>query len=351
MTKLFILTIILYLTTFQVRATEYLDYIVADNYIWGLTSNGTINLFDISTGKKADKKIPNSSQITILTKDKEEFPIIADKNREIKKYNSIENSWTTIAKYDCDISGIVFDSKGVCYAITNNGIIDLSTKKKYFTTNSLNHQIHFKESWSYQTCYFIDRKNNIWIGFAFGEWGGELIIFNTTDKKFITPSLNKFEIALWPIKSFFEDSSSVYLSSGLMHFETSGTIVKFENFNATVLFDSESHWEKPTEKDSVKQMINGEYIGPATFNYFNNSIYFYSHNGIFRGNKSKDLSKIENWEKVLQPKLKWKSGQPDAIGSPMNVLKLSIIDINKFVFLSQNDGIGFFDGKQLILIN
>jgi len=102
----------------------------------------------------------------------------------------------------------------------------------------------------------------------------------------------------------------------------------------------------PEKRDS---WIDGEYIGPSTFNPYSNSIYFYSQNGIFIGEKAKDLSKSENWKKVVSPKLTWKYGQPDAVGSPMNVLKLCIVDKTRFVFLSQNNGIGFYDGENIIM--
>lgn len=336
MRQFFIIILALILTTVEGKATKYKDYIISNNYIWGLTSEGAINFFEVSTGKRVKKKISNSYRVKILTLDNDGVPTVLDGLGRVKKYNSNENSWVTILKCDEEISAILFDSKGICYAITEGGILDVSANKKYFGKNSLNHQINFKEGWGAPSCYFIDKRDNIWLGFGFGEWGGELIVFNTVSKEFITPALNNFRISLWPIKSFFQDSSGVYLSAGLMHFSTSGIIVKFENFKATILFDSH---------------IDGEYMGPATFNSFDNSIYFYSHNGIFRGSKTKDLSKIENWEKILQPKLRWKNGQQDAVGSPMNVFKLTCIDENQLVFLSQNDGIGFFHDKELTMLH
>jgi hypothetical protein len=65
--------------------------------------------------------------------------------------------------------------------------------------------------------------------------------------------------------------------------------------------------------------------------------------------KTKDinLSKIQDWETIVKPQLHWRSGQPDAVGSPMNVLKIIPIDKTKFAILTQNDGIGFYDGNQL----
>lgn len=266
------------LTVAEGKATNYKDYIISNNCIWGLTSKGTINFFDISTGKEIHKKISNRYRVKILTLDHDGIPTVLDGFGRIKKYDSKKNSWITILECSEDVSAILFDSKGICYAVTGGGILDVSTNKKYFTKNSLNHQINFKEGWPTPSCHFIDKSDNIWLGFGFGEWGGELIIFNTISKEFITPEL----IGTLPVKSFFEDSSGVYLSAGLMHFSTSGTIVKFENFRASILFNSP---------------MDGEYIGPATFNAFNNSIYFYSQNGIFRGDITKDLQRLKTGKK------------------------------------------------------
>ncbi|MNL74322.1 hypothetical protein D3C87_1999410 [compost metagenome] len=52
---------------------------------------------------------------------------------------------------------------------------------------------------------------------------------------------------------------------------------------------------------------------------------------------------------MVDPKLHWSYGQPDAIGSPMNVLKLKFITPDKLIFVSQNDGIGIYNGKTLIM--
>ena len=131
---------------------------------------------------------------------------------------------------------------------------------------------------------------------------------------------------------------------------TSGILLKFDYINATEFYVSKSDWSEPQGKDSLQYMIEGEYIGPATFNKFNNSVYYYSQEGIKKGNLDKDLSKKENWQLIIKPGLQWKYGQPDAVGSPMNVLKLEILDENELIFLSQNDGIGLFNGKELIML-
>lgn len=97
-------------------------------------------------------------------------------------------------------------------------------------------------------------------------------------------------------------------------------------------------------------MTEGEYIGPGTYNQADSCIYFYSQNGIFKGNPSKGLGRIQQWDKVLSPKLHWSNGQPDVVGSPINVTKLQFVTPDKLVFISPLDGIGIYDGKTLVMI-
>ena len=330
--------------------TKYKDILVSNNIIWALTDDGRILIFDSTNGKQLDKNISADTDIILITKDKNGNPVITNKKKQVKRYNQSTNNWEVVGQYDAEPFGILVDSKGSYFSITANGIQDLATKEFYFNKNSLNHQVTYYDEWGKPYCFYIDKNDIIWLGFGYGEWGGNLFAFQTRNKTFLDLSLGRFEIALNPIKSFFEDSTSLYITAGLQHMMIKGIIVKIDNLKTSILLNSNSHWSEPTGKDSVKTMIDGEYIGPATYNSFNNSLYFYSQNGIFRGDKAKDLSLIENWEKVVSPKLTWKYGQPDAVGSPMNVLKLCIIDKTKFVFLSQNNGIGFFDGQKIVML-
>jgi len=327
--------IIVSLLSFESNAQiDFKDFVVTEKFIWALTTTGQIKLFD-KAGSQIDKRIINSSEILFIAKDKLKNPIIIDSENKIKRYKESDDSWAIISKYKDNCFGVVFNSKNECYLITDKGIKDLQTQKTYFSKESLNEQITYKDKWGKPYCYFMDRNDKIWIGFGYGEWGGNLFVFETKNKKFEKVELDSFQISLWPVKSFFEDSSSVYLSTGLQHMMTSGAIVRFDNLKASFLFKSD---------------YGGEYIGPAIYNENTNTIYFYSQNGIFKGEKKSDLSKIENWKVILKPKLNWKYGQPDAVGSPMNVLKIATLENNGLIFLSQNDGIGYFDGAELKML-
>lgn len=330
---------------------QYKDFVLANSSIWGLTADGKINVIDRKS-KTSTKILTNGIEITNLAKDRTGAIVIVDKNNELKKYSEVDNSWQPVKTLKNKLFGLVFDSHNRGYAITVNGIQDVATGKIYFADSSLNHQVNYRDGWRNIKAFHIDKANNIWVGFGFGEWGGDIFIFNTDQKKFVTLSLDEFKIMLHPIQSFFEDSTSIYASTGLQHMMTSGEITQFKDFRATVLFESDSHWSKPFKvgKETLQELVGGEYIGPAAFSPYDNAIYFYSQNGLFRGDRSKNLAYSQNWKKIATPRLKWSSGQPDAVGSPMNVIKLVATGKSSLVFLSQHDGIGFFDNGRVIMV-
>ncbi len=76
-------------------------------------------------------------------------------------------------------------------------------------------------------------------------------------------------------------------------------IVKFDNFQSSFVFKNEDNKKFPNVSTN-NEISHAECIGPGVYNDKDNCIYFYSQNGIFKG------------------------------------------------ILSQNDGIGIYDGKTLI---
>jgi hypothetical protein len=359
MNKLIILFICVLIASIQSNATaQYKDFVVSGNFIWVLAKDGTLKLFDKTDGSPAKKEVANSSPIVAITKDKTGRVVIADSDKAIKEYDEKKNTWKRIATYKAAVFGLAFTNTNKCFAITEKGIEDVESHTFYYLEKSVNEQVKHPDKWRLPSCHYMDRQNNLWVGFGYGEWGGDIFIFDTKNKAFVIPtfyadSTNQFAY-LQGIKSFFEDSASVYFTSSTQHILTGGSISKFNKFDARRLLNSQSHWGEPEinpiSGKKGQQMVAGEYIGPATYNSFTNSIYFYSQNGFFRGNKSKDLSDIKNWELVIKPELDWQSGQPDAVGSPMNVSKIEILDKDTFIYLSQNNGIGYVRGNALIAL-
>ncbi len=322
---------------------EYRDFVIVGQQIWAVTKTGKLRVLDISTGEPIGDIPKIDSPIIAIGKDRNSNIALAYDGK-ISIYDRKMKTWSVQGRVENQLLGIVFNGAGSCFLLTNKGIEDLGSRTFYFPDSSLNKQIHYQGNWFRDPVYYLDRDDNIWVGFGYGEWGGDLFVFSTTSKKFIVPSMGRYELDLNPIKSIFSDGSAVYLSSGMDHFDFSGSIVRFDGFSATPLFITELH----RGKDSA--VVNGEYIGPAAFDSDDHCIYFYSQHGIFKGNTANDLSDIEKWQKVASPKLTWSYGQPDAVGYKMNVLKMEFADDNALVFLTQANGIGILKNGKIAII-
>lgn len=144
-------------------------------------------------------------------------------------------------------------------------------------------------------------------------------------------------------------------------FLTHGSISRFTNDVATPVLQSKDK-ETPTNvvmedprtgKKEKKLLIawkGGHRIGPMTYNPTNKCLYFYSQFGIFKGSPTADLSDIKQWQNVLKLNLKWTAGSPNAVGPAMNVLKMEFTPNGTLLFLTEHNGLGVYDGKNLRFI-
>ncbi|QKZ13346.1 hypothetical protein [Spirosoma sp. KUDC1026] len=341
-----ILLLCVNITHAQYKYRYYKDFVQVDNTIWALTTEGTVKIISL-TNRKTLRTIINDQAITYITKDRKGTVMLLDRSNQIKTYNEDTGSWKTRQTIEQKLFALAFDSQNNGYAITDKGILNLKTRELHFSKIPQKYFLFPEDSWDRVTCSYVDKDDIIWVGFYLGEWGGgKLLLFNTDTKTFSEPILHKDTKVLPPVQSLFGDSTTVYASVSW----SNGSVIHFQDFRATVLFESKNHWGKPFGKYKIQESIEGEHIGPATLSRYDNSIYFGSQNGIFRGNRSKDLANVKNWKKIVSPTSNWFIGQPISFDSPMNVAKIVATGKGKFVFLSRLNGIGFFDNGRLTMI-
>ena len=332
--------------TADAQASSYRDLIVVKNQIWALTNSNHIKVYK-SDG--SETKTPSLEGITAQLIANNGNNVVAQVGTHIQRWNNTDSTWQTLGKLPATAFGLVVNSKQQIFAITDKGVFDATKGETLLPTSSPNNQLTKLTSFSKPTAYFLDKEDNIWIGFGYGEWGGNIFTYDTQHHKFVNLRFNKFEIALHPIKSFFQLKSNVGVSSGLQHMMNSGAIVEFNNFDARLIYNTWS--DRDTSKaERTFTPRNIPYIGPAVYDSETDHIYFYSSLGVFKGKYGTDLSRITNWKMVFKPTLHWRNGQPDAVGSPMNVLKMLSLGSGKLVLLTQNDGVGFWDSQTFKLI-
>lgn len=326
---------------------QYRDMVITANEIWALTTDSLLKVFDRTSGKPVRHRYGSLPRAASLAKDHQGHIVIADLQRKVQAYDAATRVWKEIGQYKKGLPGLAFDSRNALYLITNKGIVDAESGKTYFPDTVYNSLTSRAKEWFRQPVFLMDSQDILWIGFGYGEWGGDLSLFDTKTKKFIT-SWMKSSVGIGPVKSIFEHAGHIYLSTGLNHMLTSGSIIEFTGLRSRMVFDSRT--SRKRNEDMNSPLEEGEYIGPAGIDPGSRSFYFYSQNGFFRGVAGTDLSKRENWKNLIKPQLTWSFGQPDAVGAPMNVLKLEITGRDSFIFLSQNDGIGIYDGKSLNMV-
>ncbi|GAB3756103.1 hypothetical protein [Spirosoma pomorum] len=331
---------------------QYKDFLISDKAIWVLTTGGEVRIID-REHKKVTKTIRNDAAITHLAQDRQGTIFVADNVNQLKTYNEATDSWQIRQTLTNTILGLVFNSQNKGYAITDKGIQDLATGQLYFSKLSrLANQTMHEDRWEGLSCFHMDKDNNIWVGFDFGEWGGKLFIFDTDKKTFIKPILADIEERLYPVQSFSEDSTSVYVSAATNHMQTSGTISRFKNFQETLLFDNEAHWSEPVKVNTGTEMytIQGEGIESVVYSPYENVLYFASQNGIFRGNIPSNRTEAQHWKKIATSSSELTTAPAGITIVPHNINKIAAVKKTTLVFLSQFDGIGILENGHVTML-
>ncbi len=345
--------------------TGYKDFVIADKNILLLSKDGTLKLIP----QEADKQkstIDTDAPIVAIDVDSKGNIVAADTDSLIKTYDTRQQTWRVFTSYDDKLSSILFNSHNQCFLITNKGIVDVATNTTYFPDSSFskNHQVHYRpnQGWFGLPVCYMDRHDNIWLGFDHGEWGGDVFVFNTSNRAFTPVKIDSVQMTMNPVSAFCEDQQSVYMSGGLSHmFLTHGSIIKFQDGTGRPMLLSKDR-KTPVEAEFIdlttgkKRMQSGttwkvgQMIGPSAYNPANNCLYFYSQNGFYKGDIRTDLSDIKNWQNILKPKLTWTGGRANAVGPAINVLKMQFTANDKLFFLTEHEGLGIYDGKNVRFI-
>ncbi len=234
---------------------------------------------------------------------------------------------------------------------------------------------------------YIDKRNRLWLSYDRGEWGDDSVIFNLLTKEFqscdylylentynteedelihnknmLETFPNKLKIVNdslifkfpynlpinHPIKGISENNNGeILISQSVMHFGFSGGIyLIFEEEPYFGYYDLTSITERQEIKnENYTNYYIKEYIGTCTFNKFDKHFYYYTDKGFF---KITDNYKVFSKEFIFRPWITWNSGLALAVGYQMNVTKFEFFSKKDFVFISANDGIGYFNGTEVI---
>lgn len=363
MCSLVLLTFLLLLKTgaAYAQSTEgYKDFVLTGKNVLLLTKTGQLKLIDVASGEPGIS-IDTDAPIVALSADRQGNIVIGDTNHLVKSYNEKQKTWHLVSRYSGKLTGLVFNSQNQCFLITDKGIVDVAGNAIYFpdAAFSKNTEIRYNGSWFLPPVCFVDRQDNLWLGFNQGEWGGDVFVFDTRKRVFSPLKTDSLEMTMNPVSGFCEDPQNVYMSGGIAHlFRRHGSIARFTNGVATSVLQAE---DRETEIETISKdpktgkkqkgvligWRGGHQIGPSAYNPVNKYLYFYSQNGFFKGKSGTDLSSIKQWDNILKPALTWTGGSPYAAGPAMNVLKMQFTADGTLLFLTEHEGLGIYEGKKL----
>jgi len=323
------------------------ELIVVNQQLWYLTASGKIIIYNTQGGKQT---IPSVQAVIARHIANDGKDVIAQMGTKLQRWNSSTSTWQELGVLPVPVFALAANSEHRVYAITPKGVWDISQNTFHLPTSSPNSQIRPGKAFSAPDTYFMDAQDNLWLGYGYGEWGGNIFTYSTKASQFVALNFNNFPITLSPIKSFFQLKKEVGVSSGLQHMMNNGAIATFHHFSAQAVYSSDKDIDITSQESRWKSINELPYIGPATYEAESEQIYFYANKGVFKGKAGSDLSKLRNWQLVFTPKLHWRNGQRDAVGSPMNVLKMLSLGGGKLALLTQDDGVGIWDGTSFRLL-
>lgn len=295
---------------------------------------------------------------------------------------------------DSENTSIFLTSKGIYYKgqLFRPGKNSIPSSTPYMTRSRIENKL-----WIPNVAY-VDKKNRVWLAYNYGEFGANLCFFDLESKTYIEKTIPKISfdatktfreqfkpVSLEKLKETHPDSlpkslkiidneiafqfptaisasentrgitedsnGSIYTTESLQHFDISGSIKvyteKSSDFYTSNHLPNIPEQASDTINNNGKQIIRNytiKYLGPITFNPYNKTLYYHSNLGFFKLHKNSDNTYSK--ELVLKPKLTYSPGLSNSVGYQLAVQKMIFIDANRFVFLTNKNGIGYYDGYQ-----
>lgn len=372
----------------KVLNTNYKDFLTINKQIYAITKGDSLVVFDFEKGN-IEKTIPNTFSIAKTSKNEiyyvnQKGQILLTKDFiKTKKINKVRGKHSKIL-VDKNDNSIVITTDGIFYK--NN----IYTPEKKCVIYRPNYSDYDQENYFFTipTLTYLDKEEHLWLTYDNGEFGDDVWIFDLKTRKFYEDDYlylkKNFDASFYKTKEYkkqmtdsFPDKikmlnnelvykfpnnlpiskgvkgisennkEEILISQSTMHFFISGRIAMLTKTNIPNFYKSFS-LNEILEYDEVDgNELNNlsfikEYIGPNNFNVFDNSFYYYSDKGFFKiiRNNNKYTKEF-----IFRPWITWTSGMSHSLGYQMNVIKFEFISEKEILFLTSNEGIGYYDGK------
>jgi len=365
----------------RVFNTNYKEFEVVGSEVYSVTKNNNLVVFDLLSNKIIDTR----SNVVSVTKSRNneifyittENKVISDKNIEISN-NIVSNPYKLLL--DKTNSPIIISDKGLVYKGKLYEPKNIEYNYRFYGIKSLKEKTRVFEN---PSLVYLDKKERLWLTYDRGEFGEDVLFFDLNKKVFFEEgylsvdvdyqykdekryfrkliktfpdkikviekdTLYRFPYQMPihdPIRGIVEKEGKIFISQSLMHFGVNSNFSILYDFDSEEFYKSQEIQCQLLECDEFSYFGAKEFLGPISLNRFNNSIYYYSHKGFFKIIESENKF---NKEFIFRPWILWSATNRNNIGYDINITKFEFISENEIVFLTTNNGIGYFNGKEVV---
>lgn len=341
--------------------TEFEDFVLTNSHCFAV-ANGAITVWDQKKFTKSQAFLRDTEdKILSIAKDANGEVFVGTEKGMIYNLDSDLTFNRFLSSKYYPIKYLFFNSENKLFLIVPNAVYEPRTgchwtkfrnhtdgiihKKKLLGVFSVKSKTYFQMP----HYAFLDSKDRIWMTASFGEFGGDLQIFDTRNQKIINHEPDSINMGLFFPKSVFESSKGeIFITSGVQHFMNSGDIYRMSSDLEIVRIFRSDGPRKIDRKTGVVLDEGGLFIGPGAFDKATNTITVATDRGFYRvridGNE-----KLGTPELLVNPELTW-AREALAIGASMAIKKMEYTSDGKLIFLSKKDGIGIYDGDKIMLL-
>lgn len=281
---------------------------------------------------------------------------------DILQINATHKSCTTIAKVNHPVLALQVNAHGKRFLAGPEYIEELGLEKKWSEFPLMAYRMQARKSTSggkskaTKTWYvapqthMMDSRGRWWMLNAFGEFGGEFQVFDSNEGHITTTTFSGLPNGHMHPTSVAEDVyGNIYLNSGLMHYFSSGEIYRLSpEGKVQKIYDSKT--QAPVEDPHRPGKQTDLCIGASAYDEHTHQLYVATQAGIYKaGLGTVDEPSLGPFQLVVAPALS-SVKNPMAQGMALPVIRMEFSSLHQLVFLTQQDGIGLYDGEQVYFL-
>jgi len=334
---------------------EFEDFVQTETQAFVLSNDGRITSWNLKTLEKLGTSLNDSlDKIISLAKDANDQVFAGTEKGNIYIVSSDLTLKEFLKSKYYPIKYIFFNSSNKLLLIVPNAVYDPVSKRHWrkFKNHTNGLIVKRKVLWLFprktDTYFqmpqyaFLDSNDRIWMIASFGEFGGDLQIFDTRQLKIVDNKIDSISFGLFFPKSVFEgNNGDIFITSGLQHFMNSGEIYRITpGLKANRVFKSDGP-RKANRKTGEVLDEGGMFVGPGAYDKNENSISFTTERGFYKLHFDNN-GKPGKPELIVKPELTW-SREALAIGVSMAIKRMEFTSDGRFLFLSKKDGLAIYD--------